>query len=52
MNRKYASWRITGALPWSASFMIVGFTLREVAAFFYDNSGLWISSRVFLYVAL
>ncbi|KAG4411618.1 hypothetical protein IFR04_015252 [Cadophora malorum] len=47
----YKSWKVSGVLPWSALLFVVGYVLREVGAFNYDNLNIFIASLVFIYAA-
>jgi hypothetical protein len=50
-NLKFRSWRIGFLLPWAALLFVVGFALREVGAFHYNNLDIFISSTVLLFLA-
>ncbi|KAH8687655.1 RTA1 like protein-domain-containing protein [Tricladium varicosporioides] len=47
----YKCWKVTGFLPWSALLFVVGYILREIGAYNYDNINIFISSLVFIYAA-
>ncbi|KAH7369979.1 hypothetical protein BKA65DRAFT_385990, partial [Rhexocercosporidium sp. MPI-PUGE-AT-0058] len=47
----YKSWKVSGILPWSALLFVVGYILREIGAFDYDNLNIFIASLVFIYAA-
>ncbi|RDL32560.1 Uncharacterized protein BP5553_09016 [Venustampulla echinocandica] len=47
----YKCWKVTGILPWAALLFVVGYILREIGAFNFDNINIFISSLVFIYAA-
>ncbi|KAL2072120.1 hypothetical protein VTL71DRAFT_11463 [Oculimacula yallundae] len=47
----YKSWKVSGVLPWSSLLFVIGYILREIGAFDYDNLNIFISSLVFIYAA-
>ncbi|KAH6721433.1 RTA1 like protein-domain-containing protein [Leptodontidium sp. 2 PMI_412] len=47
----YKSWKVSGILPWSALLFVIGYILREIGAFDYDNLNIFIASLVFIYAA-
>ncbi|KAJ5046381.1 uncharacterized protein L3040_003625 [Drepanopeziza brunnea f. sp. 'multigermtubi'] len=47
----YKSWKVSGILPWASCLFVVGYILREVGAFNYDNLNVFIASLVFIYCA-
>lgn len=49
--RHYKCWKVTGILPWSAILFVVGYIMREIGAFNYDNVNVFICSIVFIYAA-
>jgi len=51
LNSHYKCWKVTGVLPWSAFLFVVGYILREIGAFNYDNLKIFISSLVLIYSA-
>ncbi|CAG8961299.1 hypothetical protein HYFRA_00013760 [Hymenoscyphus fraxineus] len=48
---RYKCWKVTGIFPWAALLFVVGYILREIGAFNYDNVPIFISSLVFIYAA-
>ncbi|GAM82366.1 hypothetical protein ANO11243_003450 [Dothideomycetidae sp. 11243] len=45
------SWKITGLLPFTAVIFTAGFLTREIGAYHYDDSNLYIASTILIYMA-
>lgn len=50
-NLKYKSWRIGFLLPWAALLFVIGYSMREYGAYHYDNTAMFITSTVLLFIA-
>lgn len=50
-HRHYKCWKVTGILPWASTIFVVGYILREIGTFHFDNLNIYISSIVFIYAA-
>jgi hypothetical protein len=48
-DSRYKSWKITVMLPWCALTIGVGYILREVGAFKYNNVNIYIASMTIIY---
>ncbi|TRM68204.1 RTA1 like protein-domain-containing protein [Schizophyllum amplum] len=48
---RYKCWSVSGLLPWAAVYFTVGFIMREVGAYNYDNLGVFIASTALLLIA-
>ncbi|KZO93681.1 hypothetical protein CALVIDRAFT_502734 [Calocera viscosa TUFC12733] len=47
-NIAYKSWRTTGLLPLAALIFVAGYSMREVAAFYPDDIGCYMSTSIML----
>lgn len=51
LPRHFKAWKFTGLLPWAALVFTVGYIMREVGAYHYDNVDVFISSICLVYAA-
>ena len=50
-DRKYKTWKLTGALPWAGLLFVAGYAVREVTAYHDTNLEAYTASIALLFIS-